>query len=129
MTELEILKEIQLQIEKLKHKKDSLNEAIKTIDQQIYSLQKEYDQLREKRKNEKALLNAIDEFEIREVTTTCDGKQLKGTYNYGEGSLMVIMECPYPSISNVIDFPDDSLEEYAESRAKELLIKLYKDNK
>ena len=131
MTELEKLKEIELQIKELEQKKATLTDTteIKAVNKQIKTLQIDFERLSEKRKNEKALLDAIEDFEIKEITTTYDGEQLKGSYNYEEGTLFVIMEQPFPSISTIVAFPETSFEEYAESQAKELLIKLYKDNK
>lgn len=77
--------------------------------------------------NEKDFLKAIDEFEIKKITTTFEGKELKGSYNYEEGILWVNMESPYPSTSTTIEFSENFSKVDIESRAKELLEEIYKD--
>ena len=120
------LRERRLQIKELERKKVVLTDAeeINAINQQIKALEAE-DWL-EERKNMKALIKAVDEFEIKKITVVSDGRELKGSYNSEEGFLWVNMESPYPSISAIIEF-ENSTEEDTERRAKELLEEIYKD--
>ena len=127
MTDSEKLQDLKAQIKDLEQKKATLTDAaeIDAINQQIDALKAE-DRL-EERNNVKDFLKVVNEFKIKKITVTSEGKELKGSYNYEEGFLWVNLESPYPSISTTIKFPQNYVDEDAESRAKELLEEIYKD--
>lgn len=57
-----------------------------------------------------------------------DGKKLKGACSYDTETMVVVAKCPYLTVSTSFVFPDGSFsEEYAENKAKELLVELYED--
>ena len=57
-----------------------------------------------------------------------DGKKLEGGCSYDTETMVVVAKCPYSTVSTSFVFPDGSFsEEYADNKAKELLIELYED--
>lgn len=57
-----------------------------------------------------------------------DGKKLAGACSYDAETMVVVAKFPYSTVSTSSVFPGGSFsEEYADNKAKELLIELYED--
>jgi hypothetical protein len=66
--------------------------------------------------------------ETKTIEIIHEGKKLEGACSFDTETMVVVAKFPYSTVSTSFVFPDGSFsEEYADNKAKELLIELYED--